>query len=265
MTTVVELEIAWYKSETGSSSKNYDDLKLAYFRQKADITTGTLADAQFKYYRSLGLVGSISDMEIAFWISQGATGKTYNDIRFSYFLDPTPPVVGVNIVDSFNRADSALLLGVTDTGELWTPDRGVWGISTNRAALITSVLTPNIATVPVPVTDYTIQVDLTVAGGLNSGGPVFRYVDLNNYWYIQANNSGTSRLREVVAGVDSIRSSGDGGLTAKVILTGNSVDWYIDDTQQSAPVNDAVVNGTRAGLEAYSNTTRLDNFSVVAA
>lgn len=82
----------------------------------------------------------------------------------------------VIVSDSFDRTDNAASLGIAETGQAWTNNAGVMGITSNQAKRQTAVVA--VSTVNAGVSDCTISVDLNVQ--LNAG-IAFRLSDPSNY------------------------------------------------------------------------------------
>jgi hypothetical protein len=82
--------------------------------------------------------------------------------------------------DTFNRADSASVLGTASDGSTWNVIRGTWGISGNAASSSTSPSSYPLATVDMP--KQNVQIDLlSTANGTGAGLWV---TDSGNWWAI---------------------------------------------------------------------------------
>lgn len=94
---------------------------------------------------------------------------------------------GMNITpvvsDTFDRADSTTSMGSTDTGEVWTPQMGTWGITGNKAYVVTAGSEPQETTVvETGLTNFDMEADWFTGSDANFDGVfVFHFVDASNY------------------------------------------------------------------------------------
>jgi hypothetical protein len=84
------------------------------------------------------------------------------------------------LADTFNRTDSASVIGNATDGSIWTILRGTWGISTNKASSSTAASSYPLATVDMPFTD--IQTDI-VSTAQGSAAALW-VTDANNWWAV---------------------------------------------------------------------------------
>jgi hypothetical protein len=86
------------------------------------------------------------------------------------------------LVDSFDRANSAVSLGNADVGGAWAAQAGTWGVQTNRAygATIANA-THGMAVLTSPhLSDGFVEADITLSTVRAAAGLVFRNNDANN-------------------------------------------------------------------------------------
>ena len=82
-----------------------------------------------------------------------------------------------NIIDNFNRSDSASDLGSAG-GQKWKIWRGIWGISSNKASSSTSA-----STYPIATLNFTNDnVDIGIVGATPGTGTSFWLSDADNWW-----------------------------------------------------------------------------------
>ncbi len=92
------------------------------------------------------------------------------------------------LADTFNRTDSASVIGNATDGSIWTILRGTWGISTNRASSSTAASSYPLATVDMPFSD--IQTDI-VSTAQGSAAALW-VTDANNWWAVGMTQEPTS-------------------------------------------------------------------------
>jgi hypothetical protein len=84
------------------------------------------------------------------------------------------------LADTFNRTDSASVIGNATDGSIWTILRGTWGISGNKASSSTSPSSYPLATVGMPFTN--IQTDI-ISNAQGSAAALW-VTDANNWWAV---------------------------------------------------------------------------------
>jgi len=83
------------------------------------------------------------------------------------------------VFDSFDRANNVASLGTADTGQVWVPRVGTWGIRNNKAYQ-PSGATHSIATVDSGMGNVLVSVDILVHATI-ARGVCLRFKDINNY------------------------------------------------------------------------------------
>lgn len=168
--------------------------------------------------------------------------------------------------DSFDRANNATTLGSADTGQPWTAQNGVWGISSGRA-YCPSGAGACIATLDAGLTHVMVEatvVYLTLA----SKGIVARYADASNYLHADL-ASGAVRLVKTVAGSQTLVGSAavsvadDGQYQLRLVARGPAVAVFFNGQRLvTGTVTDAALQtATLVGMRSTSGTLRrLDTF-----
>lgn len=164
---------------------------------------------------------------------------------------------GQRVSDSFNRADDATSLGSADTGQPWAPLNGTWGISSNKAYLVTTTSQATAAT-DGGSADANLSVDVTMSPTLNRAatGVIVRATDASNYLMIAmtiiaAGNSitlwkrqgGFTKLQEVL-GAGFVNGQ---TYAVRVVVSGPQVIAYVDGVEK--------INHTLAGADATAFAT----------
>jgi F5/8 type C domain-containing protein len=166
--------------------------------------------------------------------------------------------------DTFTRADSATVLGSTETGttQAWVQDAGTWGIQTNRAYI--SAAATSFATI-LGAADFNIldvEVDVWTAG---DAWLVFRFTDTSNYLRFGGTFGAAAQFDAVVAGVTT-RTDITANILAqadelKVRCEGSVIEMFINDVLVLTVSETSNSTGTRVGLRTTSTNPRFDNFS----
>lgn len=187
---------------------------------------------------------------------------------------------GLPVTDTFTRADSALSLGVADTGHTWTTRAGTMGISSNQAyapALgTTNLLQAAFATVDTGASDVTIELTMpTARSAISFDGILFRYVDNDNFWLARYSwqnvrvqldlMSGASFLAAVnTAGISPPQAHD--GMDMAVVLSGTSIELFIDGVSYIATTSSTFQTATTHGIVIGNNVdttvSRLDDLSI---
>lgn len=184
--------------------------------------------------------------------------------------------VGLPVTDTVTRADNVSSPGVTDTGHTWVvpASSGTWGVNTNKLYLPTGA-NRSLVYVETGVADCTIQCSMYTAGGggdTRRYGLMFRYVDVNNYFYFYWLASGALRCFKFVAGsatqLDTRNLTPTEGNILKVILSGNSIQLFHNGSSLTTLTESFNNTATKHGLYwevggNAANTARWDDFSIV--
>lgn len=170
--------------------------------------------------------------------------------------------------DSFNRADSATVLGSTDRGdvEAWVQNSGTWGINGNTAYI--SAAATSIATIAGngDFEDCEVTVSTWPAG--THASLVFRYTDANNYMWWGGTVAGDPSLNIVVAGVTTTWVPDAGGTdftlaqgdTLSARTQGSVVSVYRNGKQALTISTTANQTAVRVGMRLTAITPRMNNF-----
>jgi hypothetical protein len=176
----------------------------------------------------------------------------------------------VNITDTFTRADSALSLGVADTGQSYTlPNGGTFGISSNQG-YNPSAQGDKMAVIESGAADCTVSIAIVTLGAASGAGVYFRVVDGNNWWRFVYDGANYT-LRKIVAGIGADVFVGGGALAANdvlsVILSGTSIIAKRNSTTITSQTDAALASATMHGWGTGgvgSAATRWDLLSIAA-
>lgn len=173
------------------------------------------------------------------------------------------------ITDDFDRSDSALSLGSTSSGSLWTTRTGVLGISGNRGYPVSLTSGWAIATLDVGSADGCYQVKLPVARTQNTiAGLVLRYSDINNFFYAYYRLGLAEVLvGKVEAGVNTSNFAtgawgtdvSGNGQTLRVVLSGTSIKVYMEGVEVIDTTSSFNQTATKHGLWSAETVTRWDD------
>jgi len=180
-----------------------------------------------------------------------------------------------SVLDSFDRADDPITLGVTDTGQPWLALSGqTWGTLGNEAYLPSGAGGSNaVAVVETGLSDG--YVEAVVGSARESGwGVVCRYADVSNYLYATLTTASASwRVIEVVGGVTSVLLAATLGPTppgtvARLEFVGTAITLRLNGAPLGAPAasNPALSGNTKHGLRAgtaVTSASRWDDLDVV--
>lgn len=174
-----------------------------------------------------------------------------NPARFA----PAGPTVIVS--DSFDRANGAI--GTADTAQVWTEAVGTFTVASNQATTATG---DGLAVVE-GAADGTLEV--SGLAGTSPGTPVsslvFRYSDTNNFWYVyDYHGSGSIALRKKQGGSDtefaSAGRTGSGGWhDYKAVLSGTSIQIYLDGTLKISTTSSFNQTATKVGLRSSAGAS----------
>jgi hypothetical protein len=169
----------------------------------------------------------------------------------------TLPVLGpYTLWDSFDRADSAVSLGTSTSGTVWTADTGTLGILSNRA------YAPGAANNKAYVTltsDIDIRATMAVIGDCHL---TFRRLDSNNYWRARI-LSGLVYTQKIVAGgvgaeFNSVQTIAAGD-ELRILAIGSKINIYLNGLLVVQVVDGFAQTGTGHGLQISDTTARIDN------
>lgn len=169
------------------------------------------------------------------------------------------------IQDGFIRPDSTSALGSVEKGGVdWIIGAGTWGISKNQA--YTSAATANsCAVVETGLADADIEVPIGSVGA-NAQRVIFRYVDVDNYWYVNVGGSVFKRSGGSEQNMGSTSGvSWAGGDVMRVVVIGTVVHLFKNGQRARVPLTIDSTNqtATKHGLGSNSSVaTRFDGFSV---
>jgi hypothetical protein len=164
-----------------------------------------------------------------------------------------------SVRDTFTRSDSSVTMGTAETGQVWAPNSGVWGITRHLAYSLTGVQSTTV--VDTGYADCVIEVTLFISG---DAGPCFRSTDDNNNWVW---SDFDSKLYKRVAGAYTLVGTGigggmDGGVI-RVVLDGSTITVYRNGVLLVTASDSFNASATSHGLRDQSGgVARFDNFSV---
>lgn len=168
--------------------------------------------------------------------------------------------------DSFTRADSAVALGTSDSGHLWTAHTGTWGISGNKGYLVTDSGSNNLATLDSTKADCTVAV--TLSGTFNGGALTFRFVDTSNFFIAYADGNNVTVYQNVATSFTLIGTTAyiwSAGDVLSVTLSGQNIDAKVNGVSKVTGTSAAHTSATRHGLFTSPSpdpSARWDNFLV---
>jgi hypothetical protein len=249
-------------------------------------TTIGNADAATKYATLRGSVEFVADGErscagAVVWHIQDYSTETFNyyglyeadgDARTSHLsnfqLFPTTfdtNVVAGQILDTFTRPDTGAGLGTSDSGHVWTHDVGLMGVSLVRGYPQTLVSSEAISTVPFTSTDHVVKITPKTVGSSRYVGVVGRFVDSDNYYLAQTDDTG-SQLWKKVAGTFTQLGSTAAVVAVDTVLelrcSGSTISLWGNGSQLIWVTDTSLTTGTRTGIRIGSSTTapRFDTF-----
>lgn len=174
----------------------------------------------------------------------------------------------VAFTDDFNRADSTTTLGAP-----WTARSGVWGISSNKAYLVTAgSIEPSAVyaaiTMPCAAGIQDLSVDLSVSVSTNMG-LVFGWVDSSNFYFLNFQvGTGGGTFRKIVGNSritdTNFTSPSSTAFTARVTYNKSTGAIVVYQAGSSVfTTTDSALQGTEVGLlgrEAGRTASNWDNF-----
>jgi hypothetical protein len=193
----------------------------------------------------------------------------------STYVAATLTTTGVNIADTFNRADSTSALGTTTTGaKTWVQTAGTWGIASNKAYVSSGTASQVcIATVDAGVADCTISATMT-AGSNSNAGIAFRVTDALNFYQVDTKVAGGTNvvLFKCVAGAFTAitipaASAFVSGDIITVVLSGTGITLKKNGTTFASVTDSTFTTQTKHGLYVEAGTgvsspARFDDFSI---
>jgi hypothetical protein len=172
--------------------------------------------------------------------------------RVTAYTDLGPGPTTDYFLDTFTDVDgTSLFVHVPDVGGAWASGgaTATQGIFSNRLRVIPTTANLSLYYASIGQSDYVLSAtylyDPVVATSI-TGSLVFRYVDASNYWRLDiAPLTGVSniRLREITAGVNTIRAAASLALSAGVTYTLGAT---LSGTSISASINATTLNFTSA-------------------
>lgn len=170
------------------------------------------------------------------------------------------PSIRPVVRDTFSRVDSTSSLGVTDTGQAWTPLIGTWGITSSQGYAVATVGGGAYIAFDAARSDYTAAVRISTAGSFY--GLLFRVVDGDNLWLL-----GNDALWKCVGGTFTSMGATTGwasGDVMSVACSGAAITAYRNGVQFASVTDPTFQTATKVGLFASSNLARLDDLELVA-
>lgn len=179
--------------------------------------------------------------------------------------------------DAFTRADSATTLGASWT----TLGTSTWGITSNKAYLVSTSSGDKQAVNASAVSDCNVTVDLATSTATDSAMLVFRSdASVNNYWRVLMDyvtpGVGPTRLIFTLASVSSAvatnvasydAGSGKTSATVEARLSGSAISIYIDGVLRMSTTSTTHQSNTRHGIGMSDGTNggtsiTYDNFEI---
>lgn len=177
------------------------------------------------------------------------------------------------VYDTFDRADNSSTLGNADTGQAWTNISGIFGISNNKAILITNGGSNNdIASIDSSLASKKITCDITFVTGSNPN-ILIRYSSASNFIQIGIGSSSFDLYKNVNGSYTKLGTysyTPVDGTTYHFIITdnGSSISIQIDSICTITATDTNFNTTTKIGLREGANKTngaKWDNLIVEAA
>lgn len=193
---------------------------------------------------------------------------------------PTPPGLVIaskhdlrrlpQIWDNFDRPDSAVSLGTSTSGHVWSALVGTWGTIGQAAYLVTDA-GEDVALLDSGMANCLIQVQLNPAGAA-SHRLLFRGTDASNYWLLQT-EFGVYKIYQRVAGgftgaLASFAKTQTDGDVITIWMAGNQVEAYINGYHVMSANSSHNATATKHGIGGANNTgagSRWRDFAIWAA
>lgn len=195
---------------------------------------------------------------------------TMDDMRvsgydYSAVLQPT-------VKDTFTDANGTSLDAHTPdvAPAVWIEQAGNWDIQANRASVILNAAI-GVATLDSGISDMFIRGTGNVGAGGNDISIVYRYSDLNNYWFINASATANQfRIIERNGGVNTVRAVVGIAIGVAIdyemtgTMNGQDMTAYLDGANRLAFASvfqqNATIHGLRGFDAAGGATFTFDNF-----
>lgn len=170
-------------------------------------------------------------------------------------------------VDSFNRVNNTTTLGSADTGQVWQPVAGTWGVYNNYARVYTSSGANDRVVLDAGAADVRVTARL-VGSGANQARLIVRALDDANELYVGEAGGSTCILGKRSAGV--LTTLADTGVTLaagdliSVVMIGTAITVYINGVQRASAVEGFNYLVTKHGffVTAGATTKGFDDFKV---
>lgn len=272
------------RTAVAASDTNYWTIELLRYRSgfatviatKTTKTTASGGEAMGAYFDwnfnattfGLGRYLDAGDV-VAIRLTPTGTPTALDGPTITFRTSPTDGGIVDGIVyDSFNRADSATSLGVSDSGHAWSVLSGVWGISTSRAYAPTFAGPQTIAVIDTGKADAVIDVRFgTVSGSM---GLAFRMTDATNGFVTNATGLFKFESGSLDASTNFAATFIEGD-TMRVVCSGTTITVYRQAGSTGPFVQMAQRTGqtfnqaaTKHGLRSSVSGSRLDDFRVAA-
>lgn len=178
------------------------------------------------------------------------------------------PAPGPVVSDTFTRVDDNLSMGTAETGQVWTPLLGAWGIASNAAYPKTLDVNRAITVVESGISDIDISSDITWRV---SEHIVFRATDSSNMLVAAISGTGLLLIRyqaDVSTTLYNYAFTPVAGTkyALRVTAVGTVLNAYLDGTLRITGGSSFNVAATKHGYRCFSSPTsaRFDNFKVLA-
>lgn len=169
----------------------------------------------------------------------------------------------VVVSDSYNRVNSGASMGSADTGQVWVPRTGTWGISDNRAYLVINALTSDAVLIDAGIFD--IRLKVTLSTFVSTQRVEFRSTDVGNKFQVVITEMYYDLYR-IQGGVATIIGrytappvSGD---VIEVVTKGNSIIVNINDVQRISVTDTFNQTATNHGISTSNTIGRFDDFTI---
>jgi len=163
------------------------------------------------------------------------------------------------VSDAFNRADSTTTMGNADSGQTWVPNRGTWGISSNRAYCVNSAVGQCSTVIDSGLADCSVQMTVQTTGDV---GMCWRSTDDNNHFL-----GGSGSIYRKQGGGYTLVASGSAvssGDVIKVVLSGSSHTLTKNGAAWCSFTDSFNSTATKHGIRHHNSTSFFDDFTVTA-
>ena len=249
----------WYAPD---NALNFSARKIVGTRYVTDVGTSQNYRSTFVVERNrLRLLISAIQGPLAWGYAEPAESKARRaalDAAAEFTLVSTAPLNAADIIDDFNRADSAAGVGNDLRGNAWTQGSGTnfIGISSNAAYNINSSACRIWRDIGSSNHDVTAQIrtlgtQVYLLAGL---------VDASNHYRLYADSTGLLRLQRVVSGTATdlvVASAGlvVNGAILRLRKTGRLLSAYLDGDLVFTATDSTFEAATKCGLGASGATT----------